>query len=91
MNCWEFMKCGREPGGEKTDELGICPAAVDTSLDGKNNGKDGGRYCWKVAGTFCKGDVQGTVAMKIFDCIDCEFFKKVMDEEGDNFIFSLPD
>jgi len=25
-NCWEFKKCGREPGGEKADRLGICPA-----------------------------------------------------------------
>jgi len=25
LNCWEFKKCGREPGGEKASELGICP------------------------------------------------------------------
>jgi len=34
MNCWEFNKCGREPGGDNVSEYGICPAARDTSLDG---------------------------------------------------------
>jgi hypothetical protein len=29
QNCWEYMKCGREPGGEKVAELGICRAAAD--------------------------------------------------------------
>ena len=29
QNCWEYMKCGREPEGEKVAELGICRAAAD--------------------------------------------------------------
>jgi hypothetical protein len=45
LNCWEFLKCGREPGGEKADRLGICPAAADASFDGINSGKCGGRIC----------------------------------------------
>ena len=45
LNCWEFLKCGREPGGEKADRLGICPAAADVSFDGINSGKCGGRIC----------------------------------------------
>lgn len=28
-NCWEYFKCGREPGGSKVDELGVCPAATE--------------------------------------------------------------
>ncbi len=59
LNCWEYMKCGREPGGEKADELGICPAAADSSFDGLNRGKNAGRICWAVAGTFCSGETQG--------------------------------
>jgi len=26
LNCWEFKKCGRQPGGPKVAELGVCPA-----------------------------------------------------------------
>jgi hypothetical protein len=37
-NCWEHMQCGREPGGVKAAELGICPAAVDDAFDGINTG-----------------------------------------------------
>lgn len=29
LNCWEFKKCGREPGGLKARERGACPATVN--------------------------------------------------------------
>jgi len=32
-NCWEYKKCGREPGGIKVHELGVCPATVEEGLD----------------------------------------------------------
>ena len=51
-NCWEIMKCGREPNG-KNEHLGVCPAAVPGEFDGMNNGKYGGRFCWNLAGSFC--------------------------------------
>jgi hypothetical protein len=76
------MQCGREPGGEKTEELGVCPAATDVSHDGLNNGKNGGRICWTIAGTLCGGKVQGIFAEKIGSCFRCEFFKDVRREEG---------
>jgi serine/threonine protein kinase len=82
QNCWEYKKCGREPGGEKAEELGICPAASDSSYDGINKGKKGGRICWAVAGTFCEGSVQGTFADKRESCTKCEFFKLVRINEG---------
>ena len=82
LNCWEFLKCGREPGGEKADLLGICPAAADVSFDGINSGKCGGRICWAVAGTFCGGNIQGTFAEKRDSCLSCDFFKLVQTEEG---------
>ena len=81
INCWDSRKCGRGPGGEKGKELGICPAAADARLNGINGGTNGGRSCWTVAGTFCFGEVQGTFARKIDDCMECEFFWLVADEE----------
>lgn len=81
LNCWEYMKCGREPGGTKVDEFGICPAAADLSFDGINSGICGGRICWAVAGTFCDGKVQGTFAEKRESCMSCSFYKTVQEEE----------
>jgi len=81
QNCWEFMKCGREPGGLKANTSGICPAAADASFDGINSGVCAGRICWAVAGTFCNGKIQGTFAEKRKSCTVCEFYKKVQTEE----------
>ncbi|MGD2095794.1 MAG: hypothetical protein PVH77_12375 [Phycisphaerales bacterium] len=86
QNCWEFKNCGRHPGGPKTDEFGVCVAATDKEHNGKNGGINGGRYCWKLAGTLCGGQVQGSFASKVMNCAQCEFFKQVKQEEGDNFV-----
>ena len=64
MNCWEFKRCGREAGGTKSYELGVCPAYPDH-----------GQCCARVAGTFCGGEVQGTFAIKLATCVDCDFFE----------------
>ncbi len=82
VNCWEFKSCGREPGGQHVAELGACPAATSTLLDGVNEGKNGGRSCWALVGTFCGGRVQGLFAAKMASCLVCEFFKRVALEEG---------
>ncbi|MCK5023862.1 MAG: hypothetical protein KAS04_06815 [Candidatus Aenigmarchaeota archaeon] len=81
-NCWEIKKCGREPGGSKVAELGTCPAATDTTSDGINSGKNSGRICWAIAGTFCGGKVQGDFAQKSISCMTCEVFKQIKTEEG---------
>ena len=81
QNCWEFKKCGREPGGVKVVDLGICPAAKTTSADGLNGGKNGGRICWAVTGTFCGGKVQGTYAQKQLSCLTCNFYDAVRREQ----------
>ncbi len=83
-NCWEFMQCGREPGGVKVDEKGVCPASVDTASNKINSGVNAGRSCWAVAGTFCGGIVQGTFAQKRKSCLSCNFFIKVIEEENKN-------
>lgn len=77
LNCWEFKGCEREPGGKKTGELGVCPAATGKKLNGLHGGKNSGRACWLVAGTMCGGEVQGTFAQKYGDCEKCDFFKSV--------------
>jgi hypothetical protein len=84
LNCWEFKKCGREPGGAKAAELGVCPAALEIRTHGINSGQNGGRACWALTGTLCGGRVQGTFAMKLGNCIECEFYRLVAVEEGPN-------
>jgi hypothetical protein len=86
LNCWEFMKCERQPGGLLVNERGVCPAATDASHDGTNGGKNAGRYCWKVAGTLCGGKAEGTFAAMIRNCGSCcHFYHKVKMEEGANY------
>jgi hypothetical protein len=63
MKCWEFKKCGREGGGVKTKELGVCSAYPDH-----------GKHCARVAGTLCGGKVQGSFAMKLSNCMRCDFY-----------------
>ena len=90
QNCWEFKKCGRQPGGSKASELGTCPAATDKSCSGINGGKNGGRMCWAVTGTLCGGKVQGSFAQKRLSCTSCLFFAKVKEEESDRFVLLRP-
>lgn len=90
LNCWELMNCGREPGGSKVAELGLCPATTDSSFDGLNGGKNGGRICWAVTGTFCGGKVQGTFAQKQVSCLICKFFIQAKAEEGTTFQMFTP-
>ena len=85
-NCWEVKKCGRQFGGKKVEEFGVCPAAMPSEFDGKNKGKHSGRFCWAVAGTLCNGKIQGTFAKKLENCIHCDFLKQVNKEEGQNFV-----
>lgn len=80
-NCWEFKKCGRQPGGQKVAELGVCPAAVHQPLNGAHHGKNAGRSCWVVAGSLCGGKIQGTYAQKLTNCWRCEFMNLVKKEK----------
>ncbi len=80
-NCWEIMHCGREQGGANTADFGVCPAATDTSGNGMNEGINGGRICWAIAGTFCRDRVQGTYAQKAAACMNCDVFKQIKEEE----------
>ena len=90
-NCWEIKACERQPGGAKTDELGVCPSSIPGDYDAVNGGSNGGRFCWRIVGTFCGGEPQGTAAHKIFNCLSCDFFKQVVKEEGIGFKLSPAD
>lgn len=82
VDCWQAKKCGREPGGAKVAELGVCAASTFKRLDGVHHGRNGGRACWALSGTLCGGKVQGTFAAKLATCLDCAFYKQVKAEEG---------
>jgi len=86
LNCWELKQCGRQPGGEKEGEICPCPAGEPSIVYDRHDGIFAGRCCWRVAGTLCEGEVQGVYAKKIKDCRECDFYKMVKDEEGENFV-----
>lgn len=65
MNCWEFMKCGREAGGRSVDQLGICPAYPNY-----------GQSCATVVGTFCDL-VQVMRTSTVSDCQECPFYNSL--------------
>lgn len=88
LNCWEYMKCGREPGGAAAAEKGVCPAAEFAPADGYLGGKNGGRACCFVTGTFCEEVLQGTYRDKSKNCWDCEFYRRLRHEHGA--AFSMP-
>ena len=87
LNCWEFKKCGQCQDSASLDGDTNCPVPGSVDQNGTNRGKNAGRYCWRVAGTFCGGEVQGTYAKKLQTCIECDFFNKVQEEEGPGFMF----
>ena len=65
MNCWEFMKCGRDKGALALESYDMRSCHVYPFY---------GKKCATVAGTLCGGKVQGSYAMKIFDCAKCDFY-----------------
>jgi len=85
-NCWEVKNCGRERSGAKAFEMGVCPAATEKRLNNVHGGVNGGRGCWIVAGTYCKGKIQGTFAQKAKNCSACDFYRLVKSEEENRFL-----
>jgi hypothetical protein len=81
-NCWDRLRCGRQPGGDNVRAEGVCPAATDKSADGVNSGTNGGRVCWAISGTFCGRQATGTEAVRLISCLGCDFFTQVLKEEG---------
>jgi hypothetical protein len=89
-NCWEFMACGKEVHGRKTEQKeDVCSAALESRLDGMHGGRSAGRACWVVGGTRCDGQAQHDFKLKRQACESCAFYQAVKDEEGEFFL--LPD
>ena len=82
LNCWEFMRCGRERNGTQVAELGVCPAALDAAADGFLGGQNGGRACAYIAGTFCGGSIQSKAVDKLRVCTACEFHALLRRQHG---------
>lgn len=88
VNCWEYKNCGRNEGGNHVHDMGICPSAEEQRLDGVHGGINGGRACWVISGTLCRGEVQGTFAQKFKSCLACDFYRHVKQDEHPNFSLS---
>ena len=81
LNCWEYKKCGRESGGARVNELGVCRTAIYAEFNGLNGGKNGGRVCWAISGPSCNSNVRGSFAEKQSYCMACGFYRTVLEEE----------
>jgi hypothetical protein len=89
VNCWEFMKCGKERGGSRASETGECLASTILEADGLNGGMNAGMMCWAVAGNLCGGKSVGVFVPKVINRMECPFYKKVAEEQGKDLIFTL--
>ncbi len=58
----EMVNCQQAKNCDKTD----CPAYSESAPV----------RCWEIAGTFCKGEVQGQFAKKFKDCAKCEVYQQ---------------
>ncbi|RMG33747.1 MAG: hypothetical protein D6732_11615 [Methanobacteriota archaeon] len=74
MNCWEATKCGKEEH---------CAAYHAVSLDGFLGGKNGGKACFFILGTRCKGGFQDTKEAKEATCNTCDFFHSLKKQYGE--------
>jgi hypothetical protein len=82
LNCWEYKNCGRQPGGHNEQKLGVCSTILTTQLDGSNGGVNAGRSCWVIAGTQSGKKVECVFAKQISNCMNCDFFQYVREQEA---------
>lgn len=86
LNCWEYNGCGRAFTSTDGDVQNACPASVESILDGIHGGLCAGRSCWTVAGTMCNDLPMGTYAQKFKNCMKCDFYNEVREQEGEAFM-----
>jgi len=90
QNCWDFMKCDFGPDRTKRKTKTVCAAAKESRLDGVHGGRFGGRACWFVNDTSeCGVGASGDFSNKYPVCMNCKFYWKVREEEGEYFEMSL--
>jgi hypothetical protein len=87
-NCWDYYRCGKQAEGDHGKKHDVCPAYLETKLNGVHNGMNGGRACWIVADTMCGGRIKRTLVPKFIVCNLCDFKKTVISEESQNFVVS---
>ncbi len=80
-NCWEYMKCGRCPGGHAVSGAGVCPACVRDELNGIHDGINAGRACWVIDDSLCPDALKTLSSEKFSGCWKCSFFHLVRHEE----------
>jgi len=79
QNCWEYMMCGRDPGGHSA---AVCPVSVYEELNGIHGGKNAGRACWTIDSSLCPEIMRKSPAKKFSGCWKCDFYHRVKNEEG---------
>jgi len=82
VNCWEYNNCAKEPKGEQAKKSGECLALTYTRANGYLGGKNGGKSCCYITGSFCSGVLKGTSKEKEKQCGTCDFYKKLKKEHG---------
>ena len=74
INCWEFQKCGREPGGKNIDKYGVCFVPVSIEYNGINDAKNEGRFCWSLRESACENIMRKCRVNEIKECRRCTFY-----------------
>lgn len=78
QNCWEYMMCGRHPGGHSA---AVCPVSVYEALHGIHGGKNAGRACWAIDNSLCPELMREAPEKKFSGCWKCNFYHHVKNEE----------
>jgi hypothetical protein len=79
LNCWEFMNCGREPGGVLSATCGVCPVATAFQCDGANGGQAAGRTCWRISHSPGLNGQRNNLP-RLSTCLSCAFYRRVQFE-----------
>ena len=65
QNCWEYMKCEGPRDDQLATRSGICRSSTREIFNEINSGKNGGRICFAVVGTFSSKEIQGLFAKEL--------------------------
>lgn len=79
QNCWEIKGCGQERKRESNPHACRVPFATENA--GVNDGHNGGRSCWSIAGALCREGLEAHSAVETH-CLDCTVLRQVRDEQG---------
>lgn len=85
-NCWEVKACGKciTIAGDEA-----CPVCKETKAHGIHDGVNAGRTCWVIPHTKCGGSTQGSFGSKFDNCVVCNFYKMVKEQERGSFQLSV--